>query len=55
MKCPECGRQNPDDAIMCIECGRVLVWPLPDEPYYTSRLAITSAVSGVISILYTQT
>jgi len=53
MKCPECDRQNPDDAILCVECGRVLVWPRRDGPHFrTSRLAIASAVLGVISILF---
>ena len=52
MKCPECGRQNPDGAVLCAECGWVLVWPRPDESRFrTSRLAIASAVSGVVSIL----
>jgi len=52
MKCPECDRQNRDGAIMCAECGRVLVWPRLDGPHFrTSRLAIGSAVAGVVSIL----
>jgi hypothetical protein len=52
MKCPECGRENPDNAIMCAECGWVLVWVRPDEPgIRTSRLAIASAVLGVASLL----
>jgi len=53
MKCPECGRENPDDVIICAECGWVVVWPRRDEPRFrTSRLAIASAVSGVVSILF---
>lgn len=52
MKCPECNRQNRDGAILCVECGRVLVWPRLDGPHFrTSRLAIASTVAGVISVL----
>ena len=51
MKCPECGRENPDDAVTCAECGWVLVWPPPDPPpVRTSSLAIASAVLGALSI-----
>ena len=51
MKCPECGRENPDDAVVCSECGWVLVWVRADGPNLrTSRLAIASAVLGILSI-----
>ncbi len=53
MKCPECGRENPDGAILCAECGRVLVWPRQDGPHFrTSKLAIASTVAGAVSILF---
>ena len=53
MKCPECGRESPEGAIMCAGCGWVLVWVGMDGPRCTtSRMAIASTVSGVVSIIY---
>lgn len=31
-KCAYCGRENPDDAVHCLECGTEFVQPSPTPP-----------------------
>ena len=53
MKCPKCGKENPDDAQLCRSCSWVLtsvstIAPAPDAR--TSKLAIAAVVLAILSI-----
>jgi len=55
MKCQKCGKENPDDAQLCNVCGYVFEINTTEKPIAKpkiSRLAITSFVLGILSLLF---
>jgi hypothetical protein len=65
MNCPNCGRQNPDNAVMCGACGASLTNPyrppvLPGSPVYIDNFLMPAIFSafccclplGIVSIVY---
>lgn len=55
MYCPKCRKENPDDAQLCNVCGYVFEINTTEKPIAKpkiSRLAITSFVLGILSLLF---
>ncbi len=53
MRCPRCGKENPDDAQICQSCSALLTQaPVTAERpiVKTSRLAIASLILGILSL-----
>ena len=54
MFCPNCGKENPDDAKVCQECGKPLVaekTTTPSKPLPTKMIAGAIGVLAIIVIL----
>jgi len=53
MNCPKCGRQNHDQAQICLYCHYPLSYVAatpPEQDVRTSKLAVASCILGVLSL-----
>ncbi len=48
MKCPSCGRENPEGAVFCIYCGAKLTSEIPKISRYTERRLVTVLFADIV-------
>jgi hypothetical protein len=51
MRCPKCGKQNPDDAQVCTSCSTPLMQPTESVKVKTSVFAITALAIAILTLL----
>jgi len=53
MDCPNCGKQNSDDAPLCSSCGWVLYWqtPVRNDVGDGNRCSVTPLICSIVPII----